>query len=73
MWVQGDIHRKKEKEGLSNRQVSHILSGVDDITINDNEKSYGVSYQLPRAKTTFTLTEMPVFRFKPEFRFFHQV
>ena len=43
MWVQGDIHRKKGKEGLSNRQVSHILSGVDDITINDNEKSYGVS------------------------------
>ncbi|XP_072019024.1 dual specificity protein phosphatase CDC14AB-like isoform X3 [Amphiura filiformis] len=41
MWVQGDIHRKKTKDGLNNRQgVSNILSGVGEIAINDNEKSY---------------------------------
>ena len=45
MWVQGDIHRKKSKEALNIRQgngVSNILSGVGDITINDNDKLYEV-------------------------------
>ncbi|XP_072172846.1 dual specificity protein phosphatase CDC14A-like isoform X1 [Diadema setosum] len=45
MWVQGDIFRKKAREGqvANKNSVSRILSAVDDITINDNDRtmSYG--------------------------------
>ncbi|XP_033109288.1 dual specificity protein phosphatase CDC14A-like, partial [Anneissia japonica] len=45
MWVQGDIYRKKAREGRAvNRQsVSQILTAVDDISINDSDKTDKVS------------------------------
>ncbi|XP_041476246.1 dual specificity protein phosphatase CDC14AB-like isoform X9 [Lytechinus variegatus] len=48
MWVQGDIFRKKAREGqIANKNsVSRILSAVDDISINDDRGiSYGPSEQ----------------------------
>ncbi|XP_071952211.1 dual specificity protein phosphatase CDC14A-like isoform X2 [Antedon mediterranea] len=41
MWVQGDIYRKKARDGrVVNRQsVSQILTGVDDININDSDRT----------------------------------
>ncbi|XP_070563947.1 dual specificity protein phosphatase CDC14A-like isoform X26 [Ptychodera flava] len=42
MWVQGDIYRKKQKEGrLTNKSsVTNILSAVDDISIEDTDRGY---------------------------------
>ncbi|XP_019645518.1 PREDICTED: dual specificity protein phosphatase CDC14A-like isoform X2 [Branchiostoma belcheri] len=42
MWVQGDIFRAKQKENkLKDRAtVSRILSGVDDISIQDTDRAY---------------------------------
>nr|XP_006812650.1 PREDICTED: dual specificity protein phosphatase CDC14A isoform X2 [Saccoglossus kowalevskii] len=42
MWVQGDIYRKKLKEGrLTNKSsVTKILSAVDDISIDDSDRGY---------------------------------
>ncbi|XP_071847591.1 dual specificity protein phosphatase CDC14AB-like isoform X4 [Apostichopus japonicus] len=37
MWVQGDIHRKKAREGQNSKHgVSHVLIGVDDISLHDS-------------------------------------
>lgn len=36
MWVQGDIYRKKAREGQNSKHgVSHVLIGVDDISLHD--------------------------------------
>ncbi|XP_077980848.1 dual specificity protein phosphatase CDC14AB-like isoform X5 [Glandiceps talaboti] len=42
MWVQGDIYRKKQREGrLSDKSsVTRILSAVDDISIEDTDRGY---------------------------------
>lgn len=37
MWVQGDIYRKKALEGQNSKHgVSHVLIGVDDISLHDS-------------------------------------